>query len=157
MLFSKKEKTLLAVADGRAVPLSDVPDDAFASGILGVGVGIIPSAGTISAPVGGRIETVSETRHAYTILSEDGLDILVHIGIDTVTLGGEGFLPMVKPGDRVRAGDVIARVDLELLQKRGLPTIIPVLITNPERITSPAYLYGDTVGGRTVTVRYRVG
>ena len=157
MLFSKKERTILAVAHGRAVPLSDVPDEAFASGMLGVGVAIIPSAGTICAPVDGRIETVAESRHAYTILSDDGLDILVHIGIDTVGLGGEGFLPMVNAGDRVHAGDVIARVDLELLRRRGLPTHIPVLVTNPDRVASPAYLYGDTVGGKTVTVRYRAG
>ena len=84
MLFQKKEKLILAVADGEAVPLNEVPDEAFSSGILGVGFAIAPTSGTVYSPVSGKIESITETRHAYTILTDDGLDVLVHVGIDTV-------------------------------------------------------------------------
>ena len=95
MIFKKKQ-VLLAVTDGEAIPLSSVRDEAFASGMLGVGFAIEPSMGTVSSPVGGTVESVAETGHAYTIHTKDGLDILVHIGIDTVSLKGDGFLPMAK-------------------------------------------------------------
>ena len=156
MLFGKKEKSLLAVADGQAIPLSDVPDEAFASGLLGVGIAIRPSKGTVCSPSDGVIESITETGHAYTIHSLDGLDILVHIGIDTVTLGGKGFLPMVKVGYKVRAGDVIARADLDAIREAGLSTIIPVLITNPEVLEYNKPLFGEMQGGKSEALRYRL-
>lgn len=156
MLFSKKEKQLLAVMDGRAVALDKVPDEAFASGILGVGLAIEPTAGTVYAPISGKIESITDSKHAYSILSDDGLDLLVHIGIDTVTLGGEGFLPMVQKGDHVNAGDVLARVDLDLLRARGLATVTPVIITSPDLLSKKEIFLGDTVGGKTVIMRYRI-
>ena len=134
-----------------------MPDEAFASGILGQGFAIQPTAGTISSPVDGTVDHISETHHAYTLLSKDGLDVLVHIGIDTVELKGEGFLPMVAEGDRVKAGDVRARADLELIRSRGLPTDIPVLITNPEQLEHHAVTETDTVtGGRSTVMEYRI-
>jgi PTS system beta-glucosides-specific IIC component len=132
MLFSKKERRLLAVTDGMLIPLSQVKDEAFSAGILGEGFAIEPTAGTIYSPAAGTVESISETKHAYTILTDDGLDILIHVGIDTVEMKGDGFLPMVAQGDRVKAGDVLLRADLDLIKKRGYPTTIPVLITNPE-------------------------
>ena len=156
MFLSKKEKSLLAVADGQAIPLSEVPDEAFASGILGVGVAIEPSGGTVCSPTDGVIESITETGHAYTIHSKDGLDILVHIGIDTVTLGGKGFLPMVKEGYRVKGGDVIARADLDAIRAAGLSTVIPVLITNPEVLEKNEPQYGDVQSGKSEILRYRL-
>ena len=157
MLFSKKSSYLLAVADGKVIPLSQVPDEAFASGILGQGFAIQPTAGTIFSPVDGTVDHISETHHAYTLLYKDGLDVLVHIGIDTVEMKGEGFLPMVAEGDRVKAGDVLARADLDLIRSRGFPTDIPVLITNPERLEHHAVTDSDTVtGGRSAVMEYRI-
>ncbi|MBR3893601.1 MAG: PTS glucose transporter subunit IIA [Clostridia bacterium] len=156
MLFQKKKKTLLAVADGVAVPLSAVPDEAFSSGMLGQGFAVKPTAGTVYAPIDGKVESVSDTRHAYTLLSDDGLDVLVHVGIDTVELKGEGFLSMVSVGDRVKAGDVLARADLDLIREKGFKTVIPVLVTNPEKMNVTDTVYTETVGGKTEILHYRL-
>jgi len=156
MLFQKKKKTLLAVADGVAVPLSAVPDEAFSSGMLGQGFAVKPSAGSVYAPIDGRVESISDTLHAYTLLSDDGLDVLIHVGIDTVEMKGEGFLSMVQVGDRVKAGDVLARADLDLIREKGFETVIPVLVTNPEKITVTDTAYTDAVGGKTEILHYRL-
>lgn len=156
MLFQKKVKGLMAVADGKAIPLSEVPDEAFASGILGIGFAIEPDSGTVYCPTDGRIDSITDSKHAYTILSDDGLDVLVHIGIDTVELGGKGFLPMVSVGDRVKVGDVLARADLEVIRAAGKPTVIPVLVTDPDAVAHHDLIYGDVQGGKSEVLRYRL-
>ena len=95
MRLFKKESVLVSAADGRALPLSAVPDEAFASGLLGVGLAIEPASDRILSPAAGRIESVSETAHAYSILTDDGLDLLVHVGIDTA-LSGRAMLVSVE-------------------------------------------------------------
>ena len=107
-MFSNANKKILAVADGEVLPLSRVPDEVFSSGMLGEGFAVEPTAGTIYSPVNGTIGSVTETKHAYTVRSADGLDILIHIGVDTVKLGGEGIISLVEEGDEVKEGDVIA-------------------------------------------------
>jgi glucose-specific phosphotransferase system IIA component len=156
MLFSKKQKIMMAVANGKAIPLSEVPDEAFSSGILGVGFAIEPEDGTVYSPVSGKIDSITDSRHAYTILSDDGLDVLVHIGIDTVELGGNGFLSMVSIGDTVKEGDVIARADLDVIRKAEKPTVIPVLVTNPDALGSHDFTYGKVLGGKSEVMRYRL-
>ena len=155
MIFQKKEKVLLAVANGKAIPLSEVPDEAFSSGILGVGFAIDPSDGTVYSPVAGKVESITESLHAYTISTQNGLDILIHIGIDTVELKGEGFLAMVSEGDTVKAGDVLARVDLNLLHGRNFPKMIPVVVTNPEQIEVVKIRTGAVIGGETAVMQYK--
>jgi len=155
MLFQKKEKILPAVMDGEAIPLSAVPDEAFASGMLGVGFGIQPTSGTVYCPADGKIVGITETRHAYTVLTDDGLDLLIHVGIDTVKLGGEGFISMVVEGERVTAGSVIARADLELISSRGYPTVTVVLITNPDQLFKSSFTFGKVLGGKSEVMRYR--
>ncbi len=151
----KKEKALYAVCTGRSVELARVPDEAFAGGMLGVGFGVEPSVGEICSPADGRIESVAETSHAYTILTDDGLDVLVHIGVDTVGLHGEGFEALVKAGDRVRVGDKLARVDLDFIKGRGLPTVTAVLVTDPEKITDISFRFGAAVAGMDAVMHYR--
>ncbi len=148
-------KKLLAVSDGTALPLSSVPDEAFSSGMLGDGFAIDPMAGNIYSPVSGHIDSVTDTRHAYTIHSDDGLDILVHVGIDTVKLGGEGFISLVEPGDAVRAGDIIARVDLEHIKNRGLSAITPVLVANHDTLKSYDFKLGQVRGGKSAVMTYK--
>lgn len=155
-MFKKNEKGLLAVANGKAIPLSEVPDEAFASGMLGDGFAILPSDGTIYCPIDGTIESITDSKHAYTISTADGLDVLVHIGIDTVSLKGEGFLPMVQIGQAVKEGEVLARVDLNLLRGRNYPTEIPVLVTNPENITNKKFRLGNVIGGKDRVFLYRI-
>lgn len=156
MLFSKKEPALLAVADGVVVPLEQVPDEAFSSGVLGVGFAVLPETGAIHSPVSGRVESVADTGHAYTILSDDGLDILIHVGIDTVELKGEGFMPFAYAGKTVKVGEMLLRVDLELLRQRELSPHIPVLVTNPERLSKMDISYGSVHGGKSRVMTYRI-
>lgn len=159
MLFqknTKKDAELLAVANGTAIPLSEVPDEVFASGMLGVGFAVNPTDGTVYSPVSGKIESITESKHAYTIQTDDGLDVLVHIGIDTVSLKGEGFLPMVKTGNRIKAGDILARVDLNLLHEKKHPTVIPVIVTNAEKISVKEVRTGAVIGGKECILRYKI-
>ena len=156
MLFQKKKNRMLAVASGTAVPLSEVPDQAFSTELLGKGFAIEPSDGMIYSPITGRLHGISDARHAYTIFSEDGLDVLVHIGIDSVSLKGEGFFPLCEEGAAISAGDALARVDLDQLRRNGLPTVIPVVVTNPERLTDVDLSFGPTQGGKSDVMHYRI-
>ena len=149
-MFKKKKIELLAVCDGEVCALSELADEAFASEILGVGYGLKPTSEVFRAPIAGIIENVSETRHAYSIIGESGEEVLVHIGIDTVTLGGEGFDSKVKAGDRVLAGEPIARADLSRIKEKGLETSSAVIVTNSDIIKSHSIKYGTALGGKTV-------
>ena len=120
--------SVCAPMNGRAVALEEVPDEVFSGKVLGDGVGIIPTEGKVYSPVNGEITSVAETLHAYGFASDDGLEILVHVGLDTVALKGEGFTSHVKEGDRVSVGDLVAEVDLELLRSKGINPITPVLV-----------------------------
>ena len=121
-------KSLLAPLSGRVIPLDQVPDEVFSQKVLGDGVAIEPADGKIYAPVDGEIASVAETLHAYGFTSDDGLEILVHVGLDSVALKGEGFKSHVQVGDKVKAGQLVAEADLEFLKSKGVPTVTPVLI-----------------------------
>lgn len=158
-LFSKLKKEpikpeILAPMTGEAIAVSDVPDEVFAQKVLGDGVAVIPTDGAVYSPVTGVLAEVFDTLHAYAITSDDGLDILVHIGINTVELNGEGFKAFVKTGDKVKAGDKICEVDLELLKNKGYKLHTPVLITNIDDVTNFTAISGNVTGGETVIVKY---
>ena len=112
----------------KAVPLEQVPDPVFSGKVLGDGVAIIPEDGRIVSPVDGQIESVAETGHAYGFSTEDGLELLVHVGLETVSLKGECFKVHVKEGDKVKKGDLVAEVDLAYLAEKNINPITPVLI-----------------------------
>ena len=114
---------------GTLVPLSEVPDETFASGVLGEGIAIEPSDGLFCSPVDGTVETIAETKHAIGFAADNGLEILVHVGLETVSLNGEGFEILVKEGDRVKAGQPVAKADLALIRERGLKTITSIVLT----------------------------
>lgn len=155
-MFAKKEKVLLFPTDGTPVLLSKVPDEVFSSGMLGIGAAVLPHGGTVYAPISGQIESVADARHAYSLLSEDGVELMVHVGIDTVTLGGRGFVPMVAEGERVKAGDVLARVDLSVLEAERLSAHVVVLITNPEAVTDFSVRTAKGLGGKSELAVYRL-
>ena len=113
---------------GKIVALDQVPDPVFSEKTLGDGVAIVPAEGKIYSPVNGEIATVAATKHAIGFTSDDGLELLVHVGLETVALKGEGFTIHVSEGDKVKVGDLVAEVDLELLKSKHINTITPVLV-----------------------------
>jgi len=135
---SEHETTKLAIVSpmaGRVVPLDEVPDPVFSDRILGDGCAILPTEGKIYSPVNGTVTSVAEAGHAYGFLSSDGKEVLVHVGLETVSLKGEGFVSYVKVGDEVSAGDLVAQVDLSLLAERKLSPLTPVLVCNAKEGT----------------------
>jgi PTS system beta-glucosides-specific IIC component len=127
---SKSETVILAPIEGKAVSLSQVNDITFSEEIMGKGAAIIPSIGKAVAPVNGVISALFETKHAIGITSDDGVEILIHIGLDTVKLGGKHFTAHVKSGDKVKTGDLLVEFDIEAIKKEGYEVITPVLVTN---------------------------
>lgn len=123
---------VISPAAGRIVALEEVPDPAFAGGFLGPGFAVEPSSGTFVAPAAGELALVAGTGHAYAIRTPEGAEILVHIGLDTVALGGEGFTALHAVGDRVPAGEPIMQVDLATVAGKAPSTITPVIITNAD-------------------------
>ena len=129
MTTTTRSAAIAAPFSGKLVPLSDVPDETFASGVLGEGIAIEPSDGLFCSPVDGTVETIAETKHAIGFAADNGLEILVHVGLETVSLKGEGFEVLVKEGDRVKVGQPVAKVDLALIRERGLKTITSIVLT----------------------------
>ena len=129
MTTTTRSIVVTAPFSGTLVPLSEVPDETFASGVLGEGIAIEPSDGLFCSPVDGTVETIAETKHAIGFAADNGLEILVHVGLETVSLNGEGFEILVKEGDRVKAGQPVAKADLALIRERGLKTIISIVLT----------------------------
>lgn len=156
MNLFKKKRALYAVCNGKSIPQSEIPDEAFASGMLGQGFGVEPSDGLIRSPADGKIQSIAEARHAYTLLTKDGLDVLIHVGIDTVTLGGKGFLPLVREGDEVRIGQPIARADLDLIRAQKLSPTVAVLVTEPDGIDGISFRHGTVVGGKDAVMSFRL-
>lgn len=142
-------QVILAPLTGKAVPLSEVPDSVFSEKVLGDGVAIIPADGKIVSPVDGEISTVAETGHAYGFTSENGQEVLVHVGLETVSLNGECFKVYGKAGDKVKAGDLVAEVDLEYLKEKEINPITPVLICSDTEGKELQYTEGDVKAGES--------
>ena len=131
-MFEKNAKTisLKAVEDGRTIPMDEVNDQTFAQELLGPGIAIVPSNGTVVSPIDGTIATVMDTKHAVCIQGEDGLELIVHAGLDTVELNGKYYQTYKEIGDQVKAGDVLLTFDLEEIAKAGYDVTTPIVITN---------------------------
>ena len=118
--------------NGMVIPLSEVPDAVFSSEMLGKGFGVEPSEGKAYAPVDGEVTTVFDTKHAIGLMSKHGVELLIHIGMDTVKLNGKGFDVKVKTGDQVKAGDLLAEFDMDLIKGEGYPVTTAVVVTNTD-------------------------
>ena len=124
-------REILSPADGELIPMEEIPDPVFSGGVMGECVGILPENGEICAPVSGTVTTVAATRHAVSLRGEDGQEILIHAGLDTVKLNGEGFKVLVQEGEKVKQGQQILEADIRLIRERGFsPMIIVVRIRN---------------------------
>lgn len=141
------EIKILSPLNGKAIPIEQVPDDVFAEKIMGDGVAIMPTDGTIHSPVDGTIATVAETLHAYGFTSEDGVEMLVHFGLETVALEGKGFTSHVQEGDSVKAGQLVAEVDMEFLKAQGINTVTPVVICDGADDETLRFTYGEVKAG----------
>ena len=152
---AKADLTLTSPMAGELVALSDVNDEAFASGALGPGVAISPAAhAVVVAPCDGKVTVAFPTGHAYGLKSASGVQILIHIGMDTVKLDGKGFTPRVSKGDIVKRGDVLAEVDWDVIREAGYDTITPMVVTNKKKFgaITPAAPGPVTIGQTVVTV-----
>ena len=141
-----KREILQSPMTGELVALPDVPDPVFASGALGKGIAINPAVGKVFAPADAEVTTLFPTGHAIGLKTDNGAELLIHIGMDTVKMEGRGFKTHVNQGDRVKKGQLLIEFDIELIQKEGYPVITPMLVTN-----SASYTDIVTVEGKTIT------
>ncbi len=129
---------VIAPAVGEVIAREQIPDDTFASGVLGDGVGINPAEGVVFAPFDGEVTSVAESKHAIGLANEAGMEVLIHVGVDTVAMNGEGFAPTVAEGDKVKAGQVIMTFDRDAIKKANHPDCVVVLLTNSDDYSSVA-------------------
>ena len=123
---------IVAPSKGALVKQEDIPDETFASGVLGAGLGITPEIGVVVAPCDGTISTVAESKHAIGISTESGLELLIHVGVDTVKMNGDGFQPAVAEGDTVKKGDLLLNFDIDKIKKAGYADTVVFLLTNSD-------------------------
>lgn len=155
--FFKRSLELLAPVSGKVLELSSVPDEVFATKLVGDGVAIEPTDDIIMSPVDGELLLIFKTNHAFCIRLDNGIEILVHIGIDTVNLKGEFFERLAVEGTKVKAGDPIIKVNRDEVAKKGYSLITPVLITNMEIVKEINYLSGKVAkAGIDVVVSYKI-
>ncbi|MEH7379001.1 PTS glucose transporter subunit IIA [Bacillus sp. JJ1533] len=156
-LFKKVNKLeIKSPIIGTGLPLSEVPDEVFATKMMGDGIAFEPSENNLYAPIDGEIIQVFPTLHAIGLKSTNGLEILLHIGIDTVNLSGKGFECFVSVGDRVTTGQKLISFDIDLIKENAKSSITPLIITNMDKVENVDYKYGtankDTII-LTVTVK----
>lgn len=136
---------------GKITPIEQVPDPTFAQGILGKGVAILPAEGKIFAPANGTIEVMFDTGHAVSMTTEQGVEVLIHIGVDTVRLAGKHYKACCKAGDKVKKGDLLIEFDPEAIRAEGYENITPVVITNSDNFAHvKCEKSGDIVAGDTL-------
>jgi glucose-specific phosphotransferase system IIA component len=151
-LFNNKKEIdeVAAIMTGELKSISDAPDPAFAQKLMGDGYVIFPNSGEVVAPFDGKITMVYPTKHVIALTSNSGLEVLIHIGLDTVKLNGEGFELLAQVDDDVKKGQQILKVDLEFIKSKNLLTATPVVITNLNERTIEIDRLGDVIAGEVV-------
>lgn len=152
--FFEKKSKVFAPFDGKVVPLEEVPDDAFSKKIVGDGLAIIPESNELVAPFDGKIEQIFDTKHAFVLCSSDGLQILVHIGINTVNLKGGGFDIKIPSGREIKIGDVIAEVNFDFVAKNGYSIYTPLIFMNLENFKVD-FRFGNVKSGKDLIAVYK--
>lgn len=156
-LFSKNEEKhdgsqMFAPMAGQAVAITEVPDPTFSEGMMGNGIAIIPSEGKVCAPCDATVDMMFDTGHAVSLVADNGAEILIHVGLETVGLEGKPFKVRVKSGDKVKKGQVMIEADLEAIKAAGLNTITPFLICNPDDYSTFNITTGKDVTNTDVVI-----
>lgn len=155
--FFKKSFKIVAPMDGKVINLSKVPDEVFSQRLVGDGVAIDSTGDTIVSPANGILKIIFKTNHAFAVVLENGAEILVHIGIDTVELDGYGFERVAEEGKKVKAGDPIIKINRQAIEEKGCSLITPVLITNMEIVDELNFNLNKAVrAGVDVVVTYKM-
>jgi len=134
-LFKSKKQIIVSPADGDIVTLEDVPDEVFSAKLAGDGVALMPRSNTFVAPVTGTVSKIFSTNHAFSICTKDNLEVLVHIGLDTVELNGEGFKRLAQEGDKVSVGKPIISADLAFIESKGKSIVTPIVLNYEKELT----------------------
>ena len=145
-LFGKKYDLLCAPVAGNAVPISQVPDPTFAEEMLGKGIAVEPTEGKVYAPCDATVDLMFATGHAVSLVADCGAEVLIHVGLETVSLEGKHFTVHAASGDKVKKGDLLIEFDLEAIKAAGFNTITPMVVCN-----SDAYTTFNTHVGKAVT------
>ena len=145
-LFGKNVDSFYAPMAGKAVPITEVPDPTFAEGMLGNGIAIEPAEGKVYAPCDATVDMMFTTGHAVSLVADNGAEILIHVGLETVSLEGKPFKVHAANGDKVKKGQLLIEVDLEEVKAAGLPTITPMVVCNTDE-----YPTFNTFVGKDVT------
>ncbi len=155
-MFGRKKKSTVVVAPvtGKAIPITEVEDQVFRDKILGDGVALVPEEDDFVAPCSGTVVQVAHTGHAICIESDDGLEILLHLGMDTVQLEGEGFVNHVKTGQHVNAGDKLVTMDRAFVTGKGYQIVSPCIVTNLDAVKDISFQTGAVTHGETVIMQY---
>lgn len=144
------EETVFAPLSGRVAELSEVPDPTFSQKMMGDGLAIVPTEGEVVSPVDGEIVQFFHTKHAIGVRSLSGAEILIHVGLETVSMNGEGFEGHVREGDKVKAGDKLITFNIDLIKEKAADIITPIVITNGENVESlDKKSMADAVKGQT--------
>ena len=155
--FIRRSYKLLAPIDGKVVDLTKIPDDIFAEKMAGDGIAIEPTGDTVVAPADGEVTLIFKTNHAFGLLLDNKVEVLVHVGLDTICLCGEGFQRLVEEGKKVKAGDPILKIDRKYIEERNCSLVTPVLVTNMDCISFTDLSIGSEVkAGEDVVCKYKL-
>lgn len=139
--------------EGEVIPLEAIDDGVFSEGILGPGCGILPAEETVYAPVNGTVTTVAETKHAVGFLSDDGAEVLIHVGMDTVDMNGEGFTVLVTKGQRVKCGQPVLKFSTSKIKAAGHPTTTAFIVTNSDDLSEVTVLKTGNMSKLTAVMK----
>ena len=151
-IFKKESTNICSPVKGTCIPITEVKDQVFSSKMMGDGFAVIPENDTAVAPVDGEIVMIPATKHAFGMKTKAGVELLVHIGLDTVELKGEGFTVLAKQGRKVRAGEPVIRFDRELLEKKGIDMTTMVIFTGGDEKEINLKVYGEKVNAGDVVL-----
>lgn len=156
-LFNRSIFILKAPITGELLDLEQVPDEVFSKKMLGDGIAILAKDGLVVSPVKGKVQHIFPTNHAVGILSDEGLEILIHLGIDTVELKGKGFTRLAEPDDSVELGTPLIKMDLDMIKSYGKSLISPIIITNSEKVKDLKAMSGFVVAAQDsiLKIHYR--